>query len=46
VKYRSIPDTFPEVLIAGPFLVFYADQHGVHVAAWFHEDSFAVRDAH
>jgi hypothetical protein len=46
VKYRSIPDTFPEVLIDGPFLVFYADQHGVHVAAWFDEDSFAVRDAH
>jgi hypothetical protein len=45
VEYRSIPETFPEVVIDGPFLVFYADQHGVHAAAWLEEDSFAVRQA-
>lgn len=37
---RCPTNDYREVLIDGPFLVFFADRHGVHAAAWFDWDSF------
>lgn len=45
IKYRSIPKQLPEIVIDKPFLVFFADSHGVHAAAWFSWDSFSEAEA-
>ena len=46
VAYRSVPMQPPKVVIDGPFLVFFADENGVHAAAWFSWDSFNPTPTH
>ncbi|MEZ5427748.1 MAG: hypothetical protein R2747_15875 [Pyrinomonadaceae bacterium] len=40
MKYRCLSEDRLQVVIDGPFLVFFADPGGVHAAAWFDKDSF------
>jgi hypothetical protein len=40
LDYLDIPEERYQVIIDGPFVVFFADDAGVHAAAWFDRDSF------
>ena len=40
IAYFSIVKKQLEIVIDRPFLVFFADTHGIHTAAWFSWDSF------
>jgi len=42
VAYLSISRPMKTVVINGPFLVFFADEEGVHAAAWFDWDAFSL----
>lgn len=42
MKWLCIGEDFPKVVIDRPFVVFFADVHGVHAAAWFGWDSFSA----
>lgn len=40
MHYLCVPEVGYQVIIDGPFVVFFADDAGVHVAAWYDRDSF------
>lgn len=42
IQYRCGVDARKVVSIDGPFLVFFATDHGVHAAAWFDWDSMSI----
>src|SRR5262249_54224257 len=43
VRYSFAPRQYSDVVIDGPFLVFFADDTGVHAAAWFTRDAFTLK---
>lgn len=42
MKERGFVPEFTKVTINKPFLVFFADDSGVHASAWFNKDSFEM----
>jgi hypothetical protein len=43
MRYPCLNEDRCQIIIDGPFVVFFADSDGVHAAAWFDKDSFIVR---
>ena len=41
-RTENMSEKRPGVIVDGPFVVFFADDTGVHAAAWFDRDSFRL----